>query len=203
MSYNPTTDFLGLLRSTAGGVRITRMPGIDWLIEALSRLGFASVSVSLTAPTVNQQTTAWFQPSTPDWSAEGQLFLWNPVAAAYQPATPALWNVFFLPTGYAFQSARLANNNITAGTSLLAVQRAAPAATALVMPNLAAQFNFGRDVSVIDFSTGVANHVITITTPDGTTIMQGASWQLLSTANQLAGIRLKPSPDLNAWIIAP
>jgi hypothetical protein len=203
MSYSPITDFLGLLRATGGGVRTARMPGLDWLIEALQRVGFVNVSIGQTAPTTNQPTTAWFQPALPTWSAEGTLFLWNAAVGAYQPATPALWNRMLSPSGYTFQSAPNANNIITAGTSLLAVQRAAPVATALVLPNLAAQFNFGKDVNIIDFSTGVANHAITITTPDGSTIMQDASWELLSTAAQLAGIRLKPSPDLNAWIIAP
>lgn len=91
MSYSPLTDFLALLRLTAGGVRTERMPGLDYVVSALARAGLINLSVSLTAPTSNQATTAWFRPSVPSWTAEGTLFLWNPATLAYEPATPALW----------------------------------------------------------------------------------------------------------------
>ena len=71
MSYNPTTDFIGLLRLVGSGVRSERMPGLDWVVSALSRMGFITLSVSQTAPTNNQATTAWFQPAIPSWTAEG------------------------------------------------------------------------------------------------------------------------------------
>jgi hypothetical protein len=48
-----------------------------------------------------------------------------------------------------------------------------------------------------------ATYTITLTTPDGSTIMQRASWQLLSSTEQLSGLMLQPSPDLNSWVIAP
>lgn len=203
MAYNPLTDFVALLRSTSGGVRSGQMPGLDFAVLALSRMGFFSLSVGFTAPVANQATTVWLKPASPTWSTEGQVFLWNAAVGAYQPATPALWNALLSPSGYVFQSAPNANNVVTAGTSLLAIQRAAPAATAIILPNLITQFNFGKDVNIVDFSTGVINHTITITTPDGSTIMQQNSWELLSAANQLAGIKLNPSPDLNAWVITP
>jgi hypothetical protein len=208
MGYTPTTDFLALLRNTGGGVRTEQMPGLDWVVAALARAGFITLSVSATAPTSNQAATAWFQPASPSWTAEGVLFLWNATTSTYQPATPALWSAYFLPviSGYTFQSVNAANASITAGVTLAAVQRAAPAATALILPTLAAQFASGKKLQIVDFSTTVVNHVITLTVPElvaPPTIMGQASQQLLSTAAQLAGIMLQPSPDLNAWVIAP
>jgi hypothetical protein len=102
-----------------------------------------------------------------------------------------------------FQSLNNTGLAIATGTTLAAVQRAAPAATTIVLPNLAAQFAAAKKLQIVDFSTGVANHVITLTVPDSATIMGAESWQLFSTAVQLAGVMLQPSPDLNAWVIAP
>ena len=205
MSYTPATDFLALLRSTGSGVRTEQMPGLDYVVAAMARAGFINLSVSATAPSINQASTAWFKPAVPSWTAEGILYLWNVGAAAYQPATPALWAAFLVPivSGYSFQSVAVGAANITAGTTLLAVQRAAPVTTALTLPTLAAQFASGKELRIVDFSTAVANHAITLSVPDTATIMQSAAWQLLSTPDQLAGITLTPSPDLNAWVIAP
>lgn len=203
MSYDPTTDFLGLLRLTGGGVRSERMPGLDYIVSALARAGMINLSVGQAAPTVNQATTVWFQPAVPSWLAEGVLYIWNAVTARYEIATPALWRTIFAPGASVFQSLPLANNAINAGVTLAAVQRAAPVNTAVVMPTIAAQYLSQRDIALIDYSTAVVNHTITVTTPDGSTIMQRAQLQLLSTADQLAGVKLRPSPDLNAWIIAP
>ena len=90
MSYNPATDFIGLLRLVGSGVRSERMPGLDYVVAALARAGVFALSVGQTAPTVNQASTLWFQPAIPSWTAEGTLYIWNPTAAAYQQATPAL-----------------------------------------------------------------------------------------------------------------
>lgn len=209
MGYNPATDFLGLLRNTGGGVRTEQMPGLDFVVAALARAGLMTLVVSATAPVINQATTAWFQPAAPSWTGEGILYLWNAAATAYQPATFALW-VAFLATGssaYSFQSVALAAAAVAAGTTLLAVQRAAPASTILTLPNLAAQFATQRKLQIVDFSTAVAAHNIQLITADGSTIMSlnGAApgWNLLSTAVQLAGVMLTPSPDLNSWVITP
>ena len=91
MSYNPATDFLGLWRNIAGQVSKTEMPGLDYVVAALARAGAITLSVSATAPVVSQSTTAWLQAAVPSYSAEGALFLWDPVATAYAPATPALF----------------------------------------------------------------------------------------------------------------
>lgn len=205
MTYDPTNDFVALLRQSSGTVALERMPGLDYVTAALARAGLITLSVGQTAPTVNQVTTAWFRPSVPSWVAEGTLFLWNALTAAYEQATPALWSTLLAPltSNYSFQSAVGISATILAGTSLLAVQRVGPLSTALLLPSLAAQFARGRKLQIVDFSTSVVNHVITLTTSDGSTIMQQASWQLLSNAVQLAGVTLQPSPDLNAWVIAP
>lgn len=92
MSYDPTTDFMALFRQTSSGaVRSVQSPVIDIVLSALSRAGLFTLSVSATAPTANQTTTAWLQPAVPSWSAEGTLWLWNAGTAEYEPATPALF----------------------------------------------------------------------------------------------------------------
>jgi hypothetical protein len=206
MSYNPKMDFIGLLRLTGSGIRSERMPGLDYVVDALSRSGMFNISIGQTAPIANQATTAWFQPGVPSWAAEGTLFLWNAGTASYQPATPALWAALLAPIigGYSFQSVTGAAASVIGGTSLLAIQRNAPVATALTLPALAGQFATGKKLQIVDFSTNVVNHDITITpAADGSTIMRQSNWQLLSNVAQLSGIMLTPSPDLNSWVIAP
>lgn len=203
MSYNPATDFVGLLRLVGSVVRSERMPGLDYVVAALARAGMFALSVGQTAPTANQASTLWFQPAIPSWAAEGTLHIWNPLVGAYQIATPALWQAFLSSSGSVFQSLAAANNVINPGVSLAAVQRAVPANTAVTLPTIAAQFLTQKDIVLVDFSTGVANHIIALSTPDGATIMQQAGWQLLSTAAYLARVRLRPSPDLNSWVLIP
>lgn len=90
MTYNSATDFIALWRNVGGAVSKTEMPGLDYVVAALARAGLLTVSVSATAPVANQATTAWLQTAVPDWSAEGSLHLWDPVAETYEAATPAL-----------------------------------------------------------------------------------------------------------------
>lgn len=202
MSYNYLTDFPGLLRLVGGNLRSVRMPGLDFIVSALNRMGLFALSVGQVAPAVNQSTTIWLKPAIPSWTAEGTVYIWNPAAAAYQPATPGLWQIFLSATGYIFQSLPNANNVITAGTSVAAVQRVAPAATAISLPLIADQFFTQKDIDLIDYSTGVVAHTITLTpTGPGATIMQRATFQTLSTPDYLATVRLRPVPDLNTWII--
>jgi hypothetical protein len=203
MSYNPATDFIGLLRLVGSAVRSERMPGLNYVVEALARAGMFALSVGQTAPTVNQASTFWFQPSIPSWLAEGTLYIWNPVAGQYQVATPALWQAFLTPSGSIFQSLPSANNVINPGVSLAAIQRAAPANTAIQLPSIAAQYLTQKDLVLTDFSTGVVNHQITLSPVGGATIMQGATLNLQSTADYLARVRLRPSPDLNSWVSIP
>lgn len=203
MSYNPLTDFLGLLRLSTAGVDAERMPGLDFAVSAMARAGLFRLSVGQTAPTANQPSTVWFKPAQPSWTAEGVVFLWNASTAAYEAATPFLWNVLLTPSGYSFQSTAASNAVIDVGTTIFAVQRAAPATTLITLPVLASQWATGRALKIVDWSTGVVAHAITITTPDGKTIMKQSSLQLLSSAVQLAGVALHPAPELNGWVIAP
>lgn len=91
MSYNPTTDFLALLRQSAGEAELARAPLLDIVVDALARAGLFKLSVGQTAPNVNQATTAWLQPAQPSWTAEGTLWLWNASTSQYALATPALF----------------------------------------------------------------------------------------------------------------
>jgi hypothetical protein len=93
MSYVPATDFLALLRQTATGTEIERMPGLDYVVAALARAGMFQVWTGLTAPAANQQTTVWVQPAQPSWTAECTVWLWNSELSEYQLATPNLWSV--------------------------------------------------------------------------------------------------------------
>lgn len=203
MAYNPLTDFLALIRNGSGGAAMAEMPGLDYVVAAMARAGLIALSVGQTAPTTNQQTTVWLKPSLPSWVAEGTVFLWSATAGAYAPATPTLWANLMAPGGYSFQSAPAASNAIAAGASLVAVQRVAPVATALVLPSLLGQWQTGRPLRIVDWSTSVTNHALAILPSDSSTIMKQPLWDLLSTPDQLAGITLYPSPDLNGWIIAP
>lgn len=90
MAYNPSTDFVGLWRNIAGSLSKLEMPGLDFVVAAMARAGMLSVAVSATAPVANQSTTAWLNAAVPSTSAEGQLFLWDPIATAYAAATPKL-----------------------------------------------------------------------------------------------------------------
>lgn len=202
MAYAPTTDFLALLRQTSGGIRTESMPGLDYVVAALARAGMFQLSVGQTPPTVNQPITAWLKPSVPSWVAEGMLFLWSAADNQYETATPALWDALLIGvSGFAFQSAPSPANIINAGTSMLAVQRAAPAVTSLTLPPLLLQGT--KPIQIVDWSTAVANHVINIGTSDTSSIMKLPAWQLLSNAAQLAGVTLYPVSQLNGWIIAP
>lgn len=199
MAYNPLTDFLTLLRNVGGVAAFAEMPGLDYVVAAMARAGLFRLWTGQSAPTVNQATTIWLSPSTPSWVAEGAVFLWNAASGTYEPATPALWAVLFAQPS--FQSIQDAAGSALAGTTLLAIRRAAPAATTVQLPSIASQG--GKPLKIVDWSTSVATHDITLKAAGGETVMRQTSWQLFSTADQLAGVTLHPSLDLNAWIIAP
>lgn len=91
MAFNPVTDFIGLWRASAGSVVKLEMPGLDYVIAALARTGLITLSVGATAPVVQQSTTAWLQTAVPSNSAEGVVYLWDPITDAYVPATQALF----------------------------------------------------------------------------------------------------------------
>lgn len=200
MAYNPITDFLTLLRQTASGVEIAREPGLDYLVAALARAGLFSLSVGQAPPVANQPTTVWLVPANPSWTAEGKVFLWNAQTQSYQLATPALWEALLVaPSASVFQLATASANVVAANTTLLAVERNAPIATALTLPSVA--LRSGKALQIVDWSTSVVAHDIAITGPE--VIMRQATWNLFSSPDQLAGVTLYPSVDLNGWVIAP
>ena len=203
MSYNPLTDFLGVVRRLPSGAVDCSMPGLDFVIDALARSGMITLSVGQTAPIVNQPTTAWLKPAEPSWTAEGMVYLWNVLTGEYEPATPALWTALLTIslTGYVFQSVTKASDAVAALTSMVAVQRTSPGATTLRLPTVISRA--GKALQIVDWSSGVANHTLTLEPAGSNTIMRLPSWSLLSTPDQLAGITLYPSPDLNGWVIAP
>jgi hypothetical protein len=92
MSYNASTDFVGLWRAITGGAQKGEMPGLDFVIAALDRCNLLNVSISATQPVASQASTMWFVPATPSYTTEGALFLWN--GSAYVAATPALFKAY-------------------------------------------------------------------------------------------------------------
>lgn len=204
MSYAPTIDFVAILRRVASGVELARMPGLDFAIAAMARANLFRLWVGQDAPLSSQASTVWLRPALPSWTAEGIVFLWSAETEAYELATPALWARLLLAasSSYVFQSVRLAVGTVDNVTTLLAVQRISPALTTLMLPPLSSRS--GTDMlSVVDWSTGIVNHVIALATPDGATIMRNPGWSLYSTPDQLGGVTLRPSIELNGWVIAP
>lgn len=136
MSYSSITDFIALLRQTSGGLRTERMPGLDWAVAALARMGMITLSVGQTAPIASQLTTAWFKPAVPSSSVEGTLFLWNNTTGVYELATPTLWAALFVATAPAaiVQDVIVAGPvNVQANATVVRVQNVG-APVALVMP---------------------------------------------------------------------
>ena len=205
MSFAPETDFLALLRQTSGGLRVERMPGLDWLVAELQRTGMFSLWVGQTPPLTNQASTVWLKPSYPSsWVAEGTVYIYSVPDGAYEPATPALWASLFagLSSQTVFQAVTMANDTVAPATSLLAVERVGPIATALTLPSVGLRSS--RPLQIVDWSSALAaDHTITLSPAGGETIMKLASFQLVSTPDQLAGVTLYPSTDLLAWVIAP
>lgn len=93
-----------------------------------------------------------------------------------------------------------ASATVAATTSVIVIQRAAPAATALTLGPVAARL--GLPLLIIDLSTGVTAHTITVT-PDGAeTISLNATLVMVSTAASLTHAELNPSTALSGWYVA-
>lgn len=206
MAYDPTIDFLALVRYGSEGASTERMPGMDYVISALSRMGLVSLFVGQTAPTVNQTTTVWLKPANPSWTAEGVIFLYDANTGTWTAATPALWSAFLTavvtppptPRDYVFQDVAGLSAAVSTETTLLAITRNNPAATTLTLPSVA---DATKELRISDWSTNVVTHDIAIVAAAGQTIMQETTWHLFSTADQLAGVTLYPSTDLNGWTL--
>lgn len=125
------------------------------------------------------------------------LAAWNKATGAWNTINPASL------TAGSFHSTTAATDTVPDGTSLVAIQRTSPSATALTLPLLANQG--GKALVIVDWSTSVTDHTITITPASGvgTTIMKAANWTIKSSAGQPAAVVIYPSIDLNGWGIAP
>lgn len=204
MSYNPLTDFLALLRLGTGGASVERMPGMDFMLAAMSRAGMFQLATGQDAPAVNQPTTVWLKTALPSWTAEGVVYLWNSDTEAYELATMDLWSQLLArATAAVFQSVNAAAANVNADTTLVAIERANPALTVLTLPRLSTRRN--QALRVVDWSNPVVqqHNIRVVPFEVGVTIMRRTEFNLWSTPDQLAGATFYPSKDLNAWIITP
>jgi len=200
MAYDPAADFLALIRQTSGGARIGSMPGLDYVVAALERMGFCTVWANPDTPPTDT-TTVWLKTSSTSWAAEGSVFLFNVRTDNWEPATPTLWRDLSSGlAGYVFQLVTTGAANVGALTTMLAVQRDNPGITTLALPTVAGRTT---PLQIVDWSTNVAAHQL-LYTPNGIeTIMRRSNFSSYSTPDQLAGITLFPVPDLNGWVIAP
>ncbi len=204
MSYNPATDFIGLLRLIGSTVRSERMPGLDYVVAAFSRMGFINLSVGQTAPTNNQATTVWFQPAIPSWVAEGVLRLWDPVAGAYAVATPFLWGVLLQPATHIgparviTASGGFVMTTADAGGAVgLNRAGAAPGVSSTTLP---VGSSSGMIYAIEDLNHNFQAGPVTVNYPAGTTGPGGAVDQVLNVNGQCAYFRLYPD---NIWSFKP
>jgi len=102
------------------------------------------------------------------------------------------------PTADVIQIVTSGLATILPDTTLLVVQRAAPTLTQLTMPPLG-----GPVLSIVDWSTSVADHEIRLTPLPGQTIMRAATWSVFSNSAQLGSLALHPNSILSGWYIAP
>lgn len=88
---------------------------------------------------------------------------------------------------------------IPAGTRGIAIVENAPTATTLTLPSVVSQDQ--TPLTIVDLSTNVTEHTITLT-PHGTdTIMRLPSYQIVSTTDQLSSITLYPFTSLGIWYV--
>lgn len=83
-------------------------------------------------------------------------------------------------------------------TTLLVIERAAPALTTLALPAMGTS-----RLRILDWSTAVTDHEIRMTPHGSETIMKAATYSAFSNAAQLASLTLHPSAALGGWYIAP
>lgn len=192
MSYSPLTDFLGLLRRTNDGVRSASVPGTDYVVSALARLGLLNLAVNQTAPATNQAATAWFQPSVNPGVAEGTLYIWN--GSTYVQATPDLWNVLIN------LNSSLNYVSIAAlGTGAYAAQPADD--VILLKSGIAAAFVVTVDwslrlkpLTIVDSGLGALAHNISVSPVYGQTQMGTLNYTYIIDSNG-GSIKLTPLPD--------
>lgn len=169
MSYGATADFLALIRLTAGGARMERMPGLDYVVAAMSRAGMFNLSVGQTAPTESQPNTVWLKPSLGgSWTVESTVYLWDDSVSAYEPATPALWAAMFA-VGQLFPSivqevTAPGPVNVALNANIVRVNQLVSAPIQLILP-LASVKTGG--VLIVDWKGDAGANNITVTTTGG------------------------------------
>lgn len=132
-----------------------------------------------------------------DLSAASYVLVWNSTTGVFSLALAGSLS----GNPGQVQQIITASDTVQIGSGLVAVNRTAPTATAIALPSI---YEWGSaELPIIDWSTSVTEHTITLT-PDGSeTIMRAASWDLVSNAAQLSSITLRRSIELNGWYIAP
>jgi hypothetical protein len=110
--------------------------------------------------------------------------------------------------GSTTQYVTTSSDTISVGTDLLVINRAAPTATALAMPD--ASERGGNVLRIVDMSTSIdQDHVITLTPANADQkIMRQATYTLQSNSAALAGVTFRPvlDPDDDGnyvWVYAP
>jgi hypothetical protein len=97
----------------------------------------------------------------------------------------------------ATQIVTTSSDTIESSTTVVAIERAAPFTTALALPSGLD----GQRITIVDWSTSVTSHTVTIT-PDGDqTIMLAASWEFLSDATRLGAVTLHFNEELDGWYV--
>lgn len=93
------------------------------------------------------------------------------------------------------------DGTVAADAATIAIEKTAPTATALSLPTVAARN--GLPLHIVDWSTSVTDHAITLTPNAANTggIMKSATLVLNSTSAQLASVTLYPSETLNGWYL--
>lgn len=179
MAYTPQTDFLAVLRQTSGGVRTGRVPGLDYVVDALARAGMFNLVVSQTAPVTNQPLTAWLKPALPSYNAEGTFYLWDASAGAYDPATPALWSALLEASSSGstvVQDVAIAGPTVVQTNANVVRVLNVGAAVALTMPLSA---NMSGPVLITDWANHAGTNKITITLSGGDTLPNGlTTWEI-------------------------
>lgn len=88
---------------------------------------------------------------------------------------------------------------ISAGTAAVAIEKTAPSATALSLPSVTSQN--GVPLTIIDWSSSVTAHTITLTPNGSETIMRAATFAVYSNSASLGSVTLYPSTTLNGWYV--
>jgi hypothetical protein len=89
---------------------------------------------------------------------------------------------------------------VAATTSVVVIQRASPATTGLTLGAVSARL--GLPLLIVDLSTSVTSHVITVTPNGSEKIALQSTLVLTSTASQLAHAQINPSVDVSGWYVA-